>query len=135
MARRYCVRELLDGSATTNPLNGSRRRQLRAYQQIHPGGPAFPEQRNDPQSDLYTYNAAPFTVTPYFQFTHVPAASSLGAFTGASTYGGAILANYSFGDDTPFPGFSVPLRFEYIAARSLMARPICSTAPAAMRGR
>ena len=44
----------------------------------------------------------------------MPAASSLGAFTAASTYAGAILANYSFGDDTPLPGFSVPLRFEYI---------------------
>jgi Putative beta-barrel porin-2, OmpL-like. bbp2 len=64
---------------------------------------------------IYTYNAAPFTITPYFQFTNVPAASSIGAFTSASTYGGAILANYSFGDDSPLPGFSVPLRFEYIA--------------------
>jgi hypothetical protein len=70
---------------------------------------------------IYTYNTTPFTITPYFQFTHVPAASSLGAFTAASTYGGAILANYSFGDESSLPGFSVPLRFEYIASTGTLA--------------
>jgi hypothetical protein len=65
---------------------------------------------------IYTYNAAPFTITPYFQFTHVPAASSIGAFSAASTYGGAILANYSFPDDSLLPGVSLPLRFEYVAS-------------------
>jgi hypothetical protein len=64
----------------------------------------------------YTYNSAPWTVTPYFQFTHVPQSSSIGAFSPASTIGGAILANYSFGDDSPLPGFSLPLRFEYIGS-------------------
>jgi len=64
----------------------------------------------------YTYNLAPWTVTPYFQFTHVPAASSIGAFSSASTIGGAILANYSFGDDSPLPGVSLPIRFEYIGS-------------------
>jgi hypothetical protein len=59
---------------------------------------------------------APWTVTPYFQFTHVPAASSIGAFSSASTIGGAILANYSFGDDSPLPGVSLPIRFEYIGS-------------------
>jgi hypothetical protein len=39
---------------------------------------------------IYTYNAAPWSITPYFQYTHVPAASSIGAFTDAATYGGAI---------------------------------------------
>jgi hypothetical protein len=65
---------------------------------------------------IYTYNSAPWTITPYFQYTNVPAASSIGAFTSASTYGGAILANYSFGDDSPLPGISLPIRFEYIAS-------------------
>jgi hypothetical protein len=65
---------------------------------------------------IYTYNSAPWTITPYFQYTNVPAASSIGAFTSASTYGGAILANYSFGEDTPLSGFSLPIRFEYIAS-------------------
>ena len=65
---------------------------------------------------IYTYNAAPWSITPYFQYTHVPAASSIGAFTDAATYGGAILANYSFGEDSPLSGVSLPIRFEYIAS-------------------
>jgi len=38
-----------------------------------------------------------------------------------STIGGAILANYSFGDDSPLPGFSLPLRFEYISSTGSLA--------------
>ena len=64
----------------------------------------------------YTYNLAPWTVTPYFQFTHVPQESEIGAFSSASTIGGAILANYTFGDDSPLPGISLPIRFEYIGS-------------------
>ena len=70
---------------------------------------------------IYTYNSAPWTITPYFQYTNVPAASSIGAFSSASTYGGAILANYSFAEDSPLPGFSLPLRFEYIASTGSLA--------------
>jgi hypothetical protein len=71
----------------------------------------------------YTYNSAPWTVTPYFQFTHVPASSSppISTFSSGSTIGGAILANYSFGDDSPLPGFSLPLRFEYIGSTGSLA--------------
>jgi len=65
---------------------------------------------------VYTYNSAPWTITPYFQYTNVPAASSIGAFTSASTYGGAILANYSFAEDSPLPGVSIPIRFEYLSS-------------------
>src|SRR6516225_6874292 len=70
---------------------------------------------------VYNYNAAPWTITPYFQFTHVPAASSIGAFSAASTYGGAILANYSFGEDSWLSGFSIPIRFEYISTTGNLA--------------
>ena len=65
---------------------------------------------------IYTYNSAPWTIAPYFQYTNVPAASSIGALTSASTYGGAILASYSFGEGSPLSGFSLPIRFEYIAS-------------------
>ena len=61
---------------------------------------------------IYTYNSALWTITPYFQYTNVPANSSIGAFTSASTYGGAILANYSFPEESPLSGFSLPIRFE-----------------------
>jgi hypothetical protein len=64
----------------------------------------------------YTYNSAPWTITPYFQFTHVPQLSEIGAFSAASTIGGAILANYSFADDSPLPGVSLPFRFEYLGS-------------------
>src|SRR4029077_4694862 len=66
----------------------------------------------------YTYNSAPWTITPYFQFTHVPASSSppINTTSPGSTIGGAILANYTFGDDSPLPGFSLPVRFEYIGS-------------------
>ena len=70
---------------------------------------------------VYTYNSAPWTITPYFQYTNVPAASSIGAFTSASTYGGAVLANYTFGEDTPLSGFSLPIRFEYISSTRSLA--------------
>jgi len=69
----------------------------------------------------YTYNAAPWTITPYFQYTHVPAASAIGAMTPAATYGGAILANYSFAEDSFLPGFSIPIRFEYISSTGSLA--------------
>ncbi len=59
---------------------------------------------------IYTYNAAPWTVTPYFQYTSVPGNAFFG-LKGASTYGGALLANYSFNDNWNLAG-----RWEYIAS-------------------
>jgi hypothetical protein len=41
--------------------------------------------------------------------------------TPAATYGGAILANYSFAEDSFLPGFSVPIRFEYISSTGSLA--------------
>jgi hypothetical protein len=72
---------------------------------------------------IYTYNSAPWTITPYFQYTNVPGNSSppLNTFSPASTYGGAILANYSFPEDSWLPGFSLPVRFEYISSTGSIA--------------
>jgi hypothetical protein len=72
---------------------------------------------------IYTYNSAPWTITPYFQYTNVPGNSSppFNTRSSASTYGGAILVNYSFADDSPLPGFSLPLRFEYISSTGSLA--------------
>ncbi len=58
---------------------------------------------------IYTYNSAPWTVTPYLQFSNVSANSSIGIYKSASTYSGAILANYTFN-----PKFQLAGRFEYI---------------------
>jgi len=72
---------------------------------------------------IYTYNSAPWAITPYFQYTHVPANSSppISTLSSAATYGGAILVNYSFPADSWLPGFSLPARFEYIASTGSVA--------------
>ena len=57
---------------------------------------------------IYTYNAAPWTITPYVQFTNVPTNAALG-LAQASTYGGAVLANYAINDNWNLAG-----RGEYI---------------------
>jgi hypothetical protein len=50
---------------------------------------------------IYTYNAAPVTITPYFQYTNVPGTKffPLGPVKGASTYGAALLANFAYNDN------------------------------------
>jgi hypothetical protein len=58
---------------------------------------------------IYTYNADPWIIQPYFQATHVPANSSLGWTSSASTYGVALLANYDLG-----AGFNLGGRVEYL---------------------
>ncbi|HJU16875.1 MAG TPA: outer membrane beta-barrel protein [Stellaceae bacterium] len=60
---------------------------------------------------IYTYSAAPWTITPYFQFTHVPRIRSLDLYAPASTYGGAVLVNYAV-----TPRFNLAARAEIIAA-------------------
>jgi len=61
---------------------------------------------------IYTYNNAPWTITPYFQYTTVPKNPTFGAIKGADTWGGALLANYAFAD-TPW---NLAGRFEYISS-------------------
>ncbi len=58
---------------------------------------------------IYTFNKAPFTLTPYLQFTHVDANASLGLMHSVSSYSGAVLANYVF-----TPSFQLAGRAEYI---------------------
>lgn len=57
---------------------------------------------------IYTYNAEPWLITPYFQYTDVPANAALG-LTSARSYGGAVLANYKVNDNVNVAG-----RVEYI---------------------
>jgi hypothetical protein len=62
---------------------------------------------------IYTYNAAPVTITPYFQYTSVPGTKNfpLGPVSGASTYGAALLANLAYTDN-----INLAARWEYIAS-------------------
>jgi hypothetical protein len=70
---------------------------------------------------IYIHNAAPWAFATGFQFTGVPAASSIGALTAASTAGGGLLVNYSFGDNSPLRGVSLPVRLEYISSTGSLA--------------
>src|SRR5438067_6464938 len=65
---------------------------------------------------IYTYSAAPWTITPYFQYNHVPSGLGLGAAKGAETFGGAILANYAVNDNVNVAG-----RAEYISSSGSLA--------------
>jgi hypothetical protein len=61
---------------------------------------------------IYTYNAAPFTITPYFQYTsNGHNATITGAIKDADTWGGAILANYNIDDNWNLAG-----RAEYVSS-------------------
>jgi len=65
---------------------------------------------------IYTYSNAPWTITPYFQYTNVPKSAKLGFGHEASTYGGAILASYAVNDNVSVAG-----RAEYIASTGSLA--------------
>ncbi|HWB47716.1 MAG TPA: outer membrane beta-barrel protein [Stellaceae bacterium] len=61
---------------------------------------------------IYTYNAAPFTISPYFQFTNNGHNATItGATKDAQTWGGAILANYNIDDNWNLAG-----RAEYVSS-------------------
>ncbi|HEX3860873.1 MAG TPA: outer membrane beta-barrel protein [Stellaceae bacterium] len=76
-----------------------------------PGTFATPVAQNNSQivEAGYTYGNAPWTITPYVQYTHVGADSRLGIVNDSSTIGAAVLANYKFTDTISLAG-----RFEYI---------------------
>src|SRR6185369_10664340 len=70
---------------------------------------------------IYTHSSGPWTIQPYFQYTHVPRIPKIGALDDASTYGVALLANYTFEPAAKLgglklAGFSLPARLEYIAS-------------------
>jgi hypothetical protein len=60
---------------------------------------------------IYTYNAAPLVITPYFQETNIPFNPDIGVRKSTQTIGGAILASYSITDM-----ISVAGRVEYIGS-------------------
>lgn len=75
---------------------------------------------------IYTHTSGQWTIQPYLQYTHVPRIAEIGALEAASTYGGALLVNYSFPADAKagglkLAGLSVPVRLEYIASTGSLA--------------
>jgi hypothetical protein len=64
---------------------------------------------------IYSYASSRWTISPYLQYTYVPANASLGILSGSQTTGAAILTNYRF-SNAQSDVFSLPLRFEYIGS-------------------
>ncbi len=62
-------------------------------------------------SAAFTHTQGPFSITPYFQYTHTPSKPEAFIFHDASTVGGAVLMKYAF-----TPHFSVGARGEYISS-------------------
>jgi hypothetical protein len=57
---------------------------------------------------IWTHTDGPWVISPYLQYTHTPKETSIGLPGSASTWGGAVLAKYSFN-----PMFSLAGRAEY----------------------
>ncbi|HIJ37951.1 MAG TPA: porin [Rhodospirillaceae bacterium] len=70
----------------------------------------------------YTYNNAPWTITPYLQYTTVAKNKAIGANADLSTFGGALLASYAFPEES-LAGVSLPVRIEYISSSSTTNGP------------
>ena len=65
---------------------------------------------------MYTYSHEAWTITPYWQYSHVPTDVKIGLPSSGSTNGGALLLNYNFKG-----GFSLAARPEYISSSSSLA--------------
>lgn len=59
---------------------------------------------------IYTYSNAPWTISPYVQYSHVPTSTKLGISSSADTWGGAVLVNYNIN-----PNWNLAGRVEYIS--------------------
>ena len=64
---------------------------------------------------IYTYQSNRLSVSPYLQYTYIPANPSLGILTSAQTMGAAILTNYRLAWSVPGK-VTLPLRLEYIGS-------------------
>ena len=68
---------------------------------------------------LYTYSHESWTITPYWQYTRVPANTKLGILESGHTNGGAVLLNYNFKH-----GISLAVRPEYITSSGSATDPL-----------
>lgn len=72
----------------------------------------FPQNNGEIFNLMYTYTNAPWTISPYVQFTNAKHSTTFAASTkDAQTWGGAVLASYAF-----TPNWSLAGRAEYIAS-------------------
>jgi len=68
---------------------------------------------------LYTYSHENWMITPYWQYTRVPANAAVGILNTATTNGGALLLNYNFKH-----GISMAVRPEYIVSNGSATDPL-----------
>ena len=68
---------------------------------------------------MYTYSHENWMITPYWQYTHVPANASIGIPESGSTNSGALLLNYNFKH-----GISLAVRPEYITSNGSATDPL-----------
>lgn len=66
---------------------------------------------------IYTHSAGQWIIQPYVQYTEVPIIAGVSKAK-ASTFGGALLVNYSF---AAVAGLSLPMRLEYIGSTGTAA--------------
>lgn len=121
----------LSGSATwnidsANAFTFSGAANLRTTIVSTPATPIF--QNNSQIYDLiFAHTFGPWTVIPYAQVTYMPRQPSIGVLHEATTYGAALLVDYSFDStlklgDISLAGFSLPVRVEYIASSGSAAK-------------
>lgn len=65
---------------------------------------------------IYTHTSGPWTWQPYVQYTNVPKLPAIGVTKSASTFGAALLVNYTFPSTSKASGWSIPARIEYITS-------------------
>jgi hypothetical protein len=75
---------------------------------------------------IYTRTQGQWTFEPYLQYTYVPTIPEIGSLKTASTFGAALLVNYSFPSDAKagdlsLSGLSLPVRVEYITSNGSAA--------------
>ena len=95
---RWCRRVQLQWRRQSRPVG--------LFQSRHAFGA---EQQRDRRSAIYTHTYGSWIVSPYLQFSDVPASSSLGFDHDAASVAGAILASYAV-----TPEFFLAGRLEYI---------------------
>jgi hypothetical protein len=64
---------------------------------------------------MYTRTQGPWIINPYIQYVSVPTLTKLGYTSSETSWGAALLLNYTFDAKSPLAGFSVPLRVEYVS--------------------
>jgi hypothetical protein len=64
---------------------------------------------------IWTHTVGAWSFTPYFQYTSSPAYKASGTTKETDTWGGALLATYTFDAKSMLSGVSLPFRVEYMS--------------------